>query len=64
MMKTVGHSVPTGETAAQILLALLKTPQLIKLHFEFDVSTDNVPYVQYTVNRFAIETPDKEGDTA
>ena len=63
-MATVRRNIPTGEAAAQILLDLMKTPQLLKLHFEFDVGSDGVPYVEYTVNRFAVETPDKEGDTA
>ena len=63
-MATVRRSIQTGEAAAQILLDLMKTPQLLKLHFEFNVGPDGVPYVEYTVNRFAVEPHDKEGDTA
>lgn len=54
--------VQSGETAAQILLDLLQTPQLSRLNFEFEVGVDRLPFVKYTVERFAVDVDQEERD--
>lgn len=45
--------IKNEEEAIKILRELMKTPQLVDLHFEFDIGTDKLPMVQYEVKRFA-----------
>lgn len=54
-MATFARKVQTGETAAEILLDLMKTPQLSHLKFEFETGVDCIPFVTYTVSRAAVE---------
>ena len=55
--------VQNGETAAQILLDLMQTPQLSRLKFEFEVGIEGLPFVKYTVERFAVDGDQEECDT-
>lgn len=55
--------VQNGETAAQILLDLMQTPQLSRLKFEFEVGVERLPFVKYTVERFAVDGDQEERHT-
>lgn len=55
--------VQSGETAAQILLDLMQTPQLSRLKFEFECGDDQLPFVKYTVERFAVDGDQEERHT-
>lgn len=60
---TYAKPVQSGETAAQILLDLMQTPQLSRLNFEFEVGVERLPFVKYTVERFAVDEDQEERDT-
>lgn len=45
--------IKNEEEAIEILRELMKTPQLVDLHFEFEIGVDKLPMVQYEIKRFA-----------
>ena len=45
--------VQNEEEAIKILREIMKTPQLLSVHFEFDISNIEPPTVEYTIRRFA-----------
>lgn len=51
------------ETGAQTLLELINTPQLTKLHFEFDVEVGEIPTMQYVVTRLSIKEEQESEDS-
>ena len=55
--------VKNADEAAEILKELMDTPQLIELHFEFDISVNSGPTVAYKVKRFAFAEEEIPDDT-
>ena len=56
--------VRNADEACEILKSLMETPQLVTLHFEFDIGDDKIPMVDYRIKRFAYRfTEDAEGGT-
>lgn len=49
-MKKIARS---ADEACKILKSLTETPQLVSLHFEFDIGVDRSPMVDYQIKRFA-----------
>ena len=45
--------IKNADEACKILKSLIETPQLVSLHFEFDISVDSAPMVDYRIKRFA-----------
>lgn len=45
--------IRSADDACKILKSLIETPQLVSLHFEFDVGVDRSPMVDYRIKRFA-----------
>ena len=46
--------IPNADEACNILKSIMETPQLISLHFEFDIGVDRSPMVDYRIKRFAL----------
>lgn len=55
--------IRNADEAAEILKELMDTPQLIELHFEFDISVNSGPIVTYKVERFAYGEEEIPDDT-
>ena len=45
--------IRNADEACDILKSLMETPQLVSLHFEFDIGVDSSPMVNYRIKRFA-----------
>lgn len=45
--------IRNADEACEILKSLMETPQLVSLHFEFDIGVDRSPMVDYRIKRFA-----------
>lgn len=45
--------IKNADEACNILKSLMETPQLLSLHFEFDIGTDRLPVVDYRIKRLA-----------
>ena len=57
--------VRNADEACEILKYLMETPQLVSLHFEFDIGVDGVPMVDYRIKRLACRFTEEaeEGET-
>ena len=53
MAARVHDYIASGEEAAKILLDLIHTPMLRRLHFVFNAQLGEVPMVDYDVERLA-----------
>lgn len=51
--------IRNADEACEILKSLMETPQLVSLHFEFDIAVDGVPMVDYRIKRFAYRFTEK-----
>ena len=45
--------IRNADEACDILKSLMETPQLVSLHFEFDIDVGDAPMVNYRIKRFA-----------
>jgi hypothetical protein len=45
--------IRNADEACEILKSLMETPQLVSLHFEFDIGVNGGPIVDYRIKRFA-----------
>lgn len=45
--------IKNADEACDILKSLTETPQLVSLHFEFDIGVDKIPMIDYRIKRFA-----------
>jgi hypothetical protein len=57
----MGKIIKSADEACEILKSLMQTPQLRSLHFEFDISYDCVPMVDYRIKRFAYREEKEDG---
>lgn len=46
------RTIDSADEACKVLMGLMETPQIFRLHFEFDVSSSSVPVLKYEVERF------------
>lgn len=54
--------IKNADEACDILKSLMETPQLVSLHFEFDIGVDRSPMVDYRIKRFALRFTEKAED--
>lgn len=55
--------IRNADEACSILKSLMETPQLVSLHFEFDIGVDRSPVVDYRIKRFALWFTEEEEES-
>jgi hypothetical protein len=51
--------IRNADEACDILKSLMETPQLVSLHFEFDIGVNGGPIVDYRIKRFAYKSTEE-----
>lgn len=52
--------IRNADEACEILKSLMETPELVSLHFEFDIGVNGGPIVDYRIKRFAYRYTEEE----